>query len=260
MPKQPIVTTQRGPIYIVKLNSPANKNLITADLSRGIRSACTKANEDPSILVVIFTGSIEVFSAGRVRHDMGLSNDPIFDFEHWLNAHRVADAVSAVKATTIAAIEGEAIDHGFELAIACDLRVASENSRLGSTDISSGILPWDGCTQRLTRLVGIPNTLELLFTGRTLTGQEAANIGLVNQVVSPQETLTAALDTARTLSESSPLALRYIKEAIYKSADLALDQGLALEADLSFILQSTHDRLEGIRSFHEKRNPKFTGK
>ena len=102
--------------------------------------------------------------------------------------------------------------------------------------------------------------MELLLTGKSLTGREAADIGLVNHVVSSHGTLTAALEMARTIIQSGPLALRYIKEAIYKSTDLPLDQGLALEADLSFILQSTNDRQEGIQSFHEKRRPKFTGR
>ncbi|MQF68995.1 enoyl-CoA hydratase/isomerase family protein [SAR202 cluster bacterium AD-804-J14_MRT_500m] len=260
LPKQPVLTTQQGSIRIVRLDSPDNRNLITPEISRGIKSACAEANEDPSVLVLIITGSIEVFSSGRDRYTHECASDPTFDFDNWLIDHRVADAVSSVKATTIAAIEGEAIDHGLELAIACDIRVASDNSQLGANDLTSGILPWDGCTQRLPRLVGVPKALELLLTGKSLTGREAADIGLVNHVVSSHGTLTAALEMARTIIQSGPLALRYIKEAIYKSTDLPLDQGLALEADLSFILQSTNDRQEGIQSFHEKRRPKFTGR
>ena len=156
-------------------------------------------------------------------------------------------------------LETDAIDHGLELALACDLRIAASEARLGLTDLSKGIVPWDGGTQRLPRLVGRTRALEMLLTSHLLNAEEACRWGLVNMVVEPEQLLSRAKEMALEVATGAPIASLYTKEAVLKGMDMTLAQGLGLEADLSIILQSTSDRAEGIRSFLEKRSPDFRG-
>ena len=255
----PAVVTHKGPVALVKLDRPETGNLITPEIAWAVKCACSQADQDPSVRVLVITGAGGNFSRGR---DPGV---PAPDGPHapglndWLEQRRAADAVASVKVPTIAAIDGDALDHGLELALACDLRIASQDARLGITDLLSGVLPWDGGTQRLPRLVGVPRALDMLLTGRVLSAQEAAEIGLVSRVAPPGGALAAALAMGEAIAQAGPIALRYTKEAAYQGADLSLEQGLALEADLSFILQSTADRREGLQAFHQKRKPRFTG-
>ncbi len=255
----PAVFTLNGPVALVTLDRPETGNLITPGISRSVKCACAQADQDPSVRVLVITGAGGHFSRGRDRPAPEPARIPGSGFDDWLAPRRVAAAVASVKVPTIAAIDGDALDHGLELALACDLRIASQDARLGITDLLSGVLPWDGGTQRLPRLVGVPRALDMLLTGRLLTAQEAAAIGLIGRVATPGGALAAALEMAQAIAQAGPIAVRYTKEAAYQGADLSLEQGLALEADLSFILQGTADRREGLQAFRQKRKPRFTG-
>ena len=147
-----------------------------------------------------------------------------------------------------------------ELALACDIRIASETSLFGLPQIKSGLIPWDGGTQRLSRLVGKGKALEMMLTGEVLEAREALRIGLVNRIFSPDKLMTAAMEMAKEMASKGPISLRYIKEATYKGMDMTLEQGLHLEADLYLLIHTTKDRTEGIRAFQQKRIPKFEGK
>ena len=160
---------------------------------------------------------------------------------------------------TIAIINGDATGHGLELALAADLRIAADHVILGSGSLQDCEFPYDGATQRLPRLVGAGLARDMLFTGRTLSAPEALGAGLVNRVVPAGELAESAANLADQIAAAAPVAARYAKEAVSASADLTLQQGLGLEADLSVILQSTGDRAEGLRSFAEKREPTFQG-
>jgi enoyl-CoA hydratase/carnithine racemase len=160
----------------------------------------------------------------------------------------------------IAAISGDVIGQGLELALACDLRIASETSHFGLPQIKTGHLPSDGGTQRLSRLVGRGKGLEMILTGEIIDAQEALRIGLVNKVVPKKDLMEVTMKMAQEMASRGPIALRYIKEAIYKGMDMTLEQGLRLEADLYLILHTTKDRTEGIQAFRGKRKPKFEGK
>ena len=167
--------------------------------------------------------------------------------------------MAGIPIPVIAAINGDAMDQGLEMALACDLRVAVEDAGLGITDLSRGVVPWDGGTQRLPRLVGRGMAMEMLLTGRVLDAREALKVGLVHHVV-PCEQLDGAVGKlAATLAGKAPIALRYAKEAVMKGMDGPMEQGMRLEADLSILLQRTADRAEGIASFLEKRCPRFAG-
>lgn len=173
-----------------------------------------------------------------------------------------AQAVRALAASpvpVIAAIDGPVSGLGVELALACDLRLASGRSSFVIPTLAHGYIPYAGGTQRLPRLVGRTHGLELLLLGDTIDAGEALRIGLVNRVAPPEEVHPLALALARRLAEKAPIATRYLREAIQQGMDLTLDQGLRLEADLYFLIQTTADRMEGIRSFLERRKPEFKG-
>lgn len=151
------------------------------------------------------------------------------------------------------------MDHGLELALAGDLRIAAATARLGLTDLAHGAFPWDGGTQRLPRLVGPAWAQDLILASRVIDSAEALALGLVNQVVTADQLLAQAQALAAQIAAGGAIAARYVKEAVLKGMNLTLDQGLRLEADLNIILQSTADRAEGIQSFLQRRDPKFSG-
>jgi enoyl-CoA hydratase len=160
----------------------------------------------------------------------------------------------------LAAIGGYALGGGLELALACDLRIASEDAQLGLTEVNLAIIPGGGGTQRLPRLVGRGKALEMILTGARVSAAEALRIGLVERVVPAGQALAAAMELARTLAARAPVALRYAKEAVVKGLALPLADGLRLENDLATLLRTTEDRLEGARAFLEKRAPRWTGR
>ncbi len=177
-----------------------------------------------------------------------------------LEKFSVSSIVSQMGRPTIAAINGDACGQGLELALACDLRICSSHARFGMPQIMDGEIPWDGGTQRLVRLVGRGKAMEMILTGETIASEEAWRIGLVNQVVPYEKLSSATLDIAQKIGSNAPIALAYAKEAVSKGMDMTLDQGLRLEADLYFLLQTTRDRIEGIQAFQEKRSPRFEGR
>ena len=172
----------------------------------------------------------------------------------------VSRQVASWAIPVIAAVEGSALGLAFEVILACDLRIAAETSRFGFPYIRKGLIPWDGGSQRLSRIVGPAKALELILTGEEVPGQEAKRIGLIHKMVPPPEVMESALNLAQEISQKAPLALRFAKEAVFKGMEMTLDQGLHLEADLYFLLQTTKDRTEGIQAFQQKRRPKFEGK
>jgi enoyl-CoA hydratase/carnithine racemase len=159
----------------------------------------------------------------------------------------------------IAAIDGEASGVGLELALACDIRLASLSSRFSLPYIGRGLVPSDGATQRLPRLVGRAKAMELILTGETITARVALETGLVNRVLPQKELLPYALEMGREMAGKASLTLKYCKETVLKGLDMTLEQGLNLEGDLYFLLHTTADRTEGIRAFKEKRRPRFKG-
>jgi enoyl-CoA hydratase/carnithine racemase len=169
------------------------------------------------------------------------------------------EPVSLLKQPVIAAIGGDAVGVGLELALACDIRIANENARFGLPQVREGQIPSNGGTQRLPRLIGQAKATEMILTGGLIDAVEAQRMGLIHRIVSSDALMTAATDLAKEMSEKSPLSLSYAKEALYSAGDLTLDQGLNKELDLYLLLFSTSDRREGLTAFTEKRNPQFEG-
>ena len=177
-----------------------------------------------------------------------------------ITAGQAASAIAALEVPVIVAVNGDALDHGLELALAGDLRIAVDHARFGLTDLSHGSFPWDGGTQRLSRLVGPGWARDMILTSRIINADQALAMGLVNRVVESSQLDTETRSLADTILAAGPIAARYAKEAVAKGTDMTLTQGLGLEADLNVILQSTADRAEGINSFLEKRAPRYTGR
>ena len=222
-----------------------------------LESVCQFLNEDANLRAVVLTNN-----CGNFWHDdvnPWPQDTPVSDPESVLQRRRVATHVANLKVPTIAAIQSRAWNQGLELALACDLRLASEGSTFGFSCLAEGYIPWDGGSQRLPRIIGRARALELLLTGRSVSASEALEMGLVNTVTSGQTLEATAIDLGQTIAAAAPIAVRYVKEAVYKGLDMSLAQGLNLEADLSFILQTTQDRRRGIQAFLNKTKPQFTG-
>jgi enoyl-CoA hydratase/carnithine racemase len=174
-----------------------------------------------------------------------------------IERYSVADSIASIPHPVIAAVEGEAFDQGLEMLLAADLRIAGEGAFFRLSQIHNGTLPWDGGTQRLSRIIGSSAALEMLLSGRIIDTKEAFQIGLVNRIVPDNSSLESATELATSIANGGPIAARYAKEAVHTGMEISLEQGILLETDLTMILQTTEDRMEGIKSFLEKRRPLY---
>lgn len=172
----------------------------------------------------------------------------------------IAETAAGLRQPVIAAIKGNGLGPGLELALACDIRIGTEGACFGLPAVSEGSIPSAGGTQRLPRLVGQGRAMEMILTGEMIDAREALRIGLINRAVPSGELLAAATMLAREIASRSPLAVSYVKEALHKGMDLTLEQGMRMELDLYLLLFTTSDRQEGITAFKEKRVPRFEGK
>ena len=237
-------------VAVVTVNRPDAGNCVNELLAAELTDAAEELAANDNVRVVILTGAGSVFSVDR----------EIPQTASRIGQLQAASAIAALPMPVLAALNGDASDHGLELALAADLRLADPDARCWFSAPGPGSFPLDGGTQRLPRLVGPGWARDMLLTGRRLSATESLSIGLVNRVAeSPGTVLRLARQVADDIVQGSPLGARYAKEAIMSGADMALSQSLGLEADLNVILQSTADRAEGIASFLERREPKFTG-
>ncbi len=253
-----VVTFKKdGPIGIISLNRPDRNNAITAQTAAAVFKIREDVGYNSEISVLILTsGGKKVFSIGTAAEEYASCENR----EEFIARLQTASIIGSFDRPVIAAINGDAFGQGLELVLACDLRISSESANFAMPHVSNGEIPWDGGTQRLARLVGRSKALEMILGGECINAREALRIGLVNDVVSPDDLMPTVLKTARDMAGKGPIALRYAKEAIHKGMDMTLEQGLRLEADLYFLLHTTEDRTEGITAFREKRNPHFEGK
>ena len=248
MPSQTVDVVRLGAVATMTMGRAGGDNRVDGALASALASACADLDADDAVRVVVLTGAGGVFSA-----DMA---DPAPDG----SLVRAASTLASVRKPTVAAINGDCLDQGLELAMACDLRVAVRSARLGLRHVAQGWLPWDGGTQRLVRWVGRAQALRLLLTSELITADEAHRIGLV-QCVADDRQLDEAVDALATaVAEGAPTAAAYAKEAVAGAGDLTVEQGLRLEADLSILLQGTEGRAEGLRSFAEHRPPRQGGR
>ncbi|MFA5079875.1 MAG: enoyl-CoA hydratase-related protein [Dehalococcoidia bacterium] len=218
------------------------------DLAAELASICDELNYDTEIRAAVISGSGPVFCG-----DVASAN-------RTQTAFSLSAPVASLNCPVIAAINGDATGMGLELALACDIRIAADTALFSLPGIERGLIPSDGATQRLPRLIGRAMAMELMLTGDTISAAEALRIGLVSRVVPAKDVLNAGLEMGREMAGKASWALRFCKEAVYKGLDRTLAQGLQLEGDLYFLLHTTEDRTEGINAFKEKRKPEFKGK
>ena len=246
-------------IATITLNRPNVHNAMNERMREELTACFGEIAQGGDARVVVVAGAGDrAFSAGADIREFVAPQVPV----KFRDARRRVDfraAMDRCRQPIIAAIRGFALGGGLELALACDIRIASEDSQLGLTEVNLAIIPGGGGTQRLPRLVGRGKALEMILTGARIDAREALRIGLVERVVPAGEAHSAAQALARTLAEKAPVALRYAKEAVVKGLGLPLEDGLRLENDLATLLRTTEDRIEGAKAFLEKRKPRFTG-
>ncbi len=240
---------------VINLPAIANYHTKIAQLTDELSDVCTAIASEKEVRAVIINWEQDEFSAGTDLAGFGSVKG-----EYETTPLSLTAAVVKLDIPVIASINGYAVGQALELVLACDIRIASETSYFGMPHIQTGMIPWDGGTQRLSRLVGKGKAIELILTGEMINAQEAHRIGLVNRIVEAKELSSAVSAMAHTVAAKGPIALRYAKEAVLQGLDMTLEQGLRLEADLYFILHTTRDRTEGIKAFQKKRKAKYKGK
>jgi len=257
---QTILLEQQDGVATITLNRPDVLNAQNNPMRLELVDAFSRLRGDGAVRVIVVTGAGErAFSAGAdIREFLEPPVPTRFREERKRLDYR--GEMDRCPQPIIAAIRGYALGGGLELALACDIRIAADDAQLGLTEITLGIIPGGGGTQRLPRLVGRGKALEMILTGARIPAAEALRLGLVERVVAVGELMPAAQALARSIADKAPIALRYAKEAVVSGLGLPLADGLRLENDLSTLLRTTEDRVEGARAFIEKRKPKWSGR
>ncbi|MGE5485152.1 MAG: enoyl-CoA hydratase/isomerase family protein [Ignavibacteriales bacterium] len=251
-----VITKDEG-ILTVTINRPEVRNALDRQTWLELREAVVQAASDPEVRVVILTGAGDkAFAAGADLH--ALRERSMVETLNGEN-QAVLNELENLEKPVIAAINGYALGGGCELAMACDIRIASEKARFGQTEVGLGFIPGAGGTQRLCRLVGMGKAKELVYTGEIIDAPEAERIGLVNKVVSHEELLPTARALARKMMTKGPVALRMAKITMNAVNYSSLGAGLLIERLGQAVLFGTRDHLEGIQAFLEKRKPEFQG-
>ena len=246
-------------VAVITLNRPEALNAFNTEVIEEILTALEDAEKDEKIRILILTGSGKAFSAGAdIKTMKGMT--PLKARELSLMGTKLCKALEEFKKPVIAAINGYALGGGLEVAMACDLRIASEKARMGQTEINIGLIPGWGGTQRLTRLIGKTRAKELVFTGKMINAETAEQWGLINMVVPAEGFMEHVRRFAAELAEKAPIALQIAKSLIDNGANVNLEAALALEREGFAVVASTEDLQEGVAAFLEKRKPKFEGK
>jgi len=260
MPFETLLYEKRDGIGAVTVNRPEKLNALNQQVMKDLRACFEDIHNDDEVRAVILTGSGEkAFVAGADINELALQT-PVQGKEMSTRGHRVLDLIENLGKPVIAAINGYALGGGCELALACTLRIASENARIGQPEVKLGIIPGYAGTQRLSRLVGKGRAMELILSGEPINAQEAYRIGLVNQVVPQKDLIAAAEALACKIMANGPLAVRFSMEAINHGMEMTQEEGEFLEATLFGLCCTTADMKEGTRAFLEKRPPKFLGR
>lgn len=247
-------------IALITINRPKVLNALNADLLKELEAVMEEVEKDKEVRVVIITGAGDkAFVAGADIAYMSKLN-PLEAKSFAQLGQRVFSRVENMSKPIIAAVNGYALGGGNELAMACDIRIASEKAKFGQPEVTLGIIPGFGGTQRLSRIVNPGLAKEIIFTADQYDAEAAQKIGLVNHVVPAEELLNFCRGMARRIAARGPVAVSLSKEAVNQGLEMDLDKAIALEADLFGLVFTTEDRKEGIEAFLEKRKPAFTSK
>ncbi|MDD2694860.1 MAG: enoyl-CoA hydratase-related protein [Anaerolineales bacterium] len=243
-------------VGLVRLNRPGALNALNNQLLRELMDALAAFDADPAIGVMVITGNEKAFAAGADIKEMASAS--AVEMLQWDNISQF-DHIMRLRKPVIAAVSGYCLGGGNELAMACDMIVASESARFGQPEINLGVIPGAGGTQRLAHSVGKAVAMEMVLNNRTLTAEEALRLGLVNRVVPVERCLDEALALAAEIAARAPLAIRMAKEAINQAFDSFLADGLADERRRFYMLFATQDQKEGMAAFIDKRKAQWKG-
>ena len=251
-----VQTSIDGEVALVRLNRPEARNALSPGLRGELADAVTELDADDKIHCIVIAGDDDAFAAGAdvkalAEHSVTDELSPSEGF--WRR-------MAAVRTPLIAAVSGWALGGGCELALLCDMIVASETAEFGQPEITLAIIPGGGGTQRLARTIGKARAMELVLTGRRFSAQEAQAMGLVNRVTKKGEWLEEALELAAVVARRPPLAARLAKEAVLMAEETGLTAGVEAERRLFGVAMATEDRVEAMQAFLEKRRPKFEGR
>jgi enoyl-CoA hydratase len=252
-----ILVSTDGPVGLIQLNRPKVLNALNRQVTSEILAALKRFDADPAIRCTVVHGSERAFASGADIPEMaqaGAAEMQLRDqFEEW-------DAIARIHKPIIAAVSGFALGGGCELAMMCDMIIASETAVFGQAEIELGVIPGAGGTQRLTRAVGKALAMEMVLANRWLTAHEAKAAGLVNGVVPVEAYLEEAVRLAKAVAAKPPVAVRLGKEAVLKAFEMTLAEGLAFERKNFYLLFDTEDQKEGMAAFVEKRKPNWKGR
>lgn len=254
-----VLMEKEGRVAILTINRPDKANALNEQVRNETLTHLEAIQNDDSIGAVVVTGSGEKFfiAGADIKEFAGRSP---FDQREAMRFPRVFDIMANFPKPVIAMINGFCLGGGCELAMSCDIRIASDKARLGQPEINLGLIPGGGGTQRLPRLVGSGNAMRLILSGDMVGAEEAQSIGLVDQVVAHDELRATTLALAEKIASKSPLTLRVAKEAIRASERLAIEEGILYERDLFCLCFSTEDKEEGVEAFLEKRKAEWKGR
>lgn len=253
-----ILTEAYAPyVALVQLNRPKELNALNLQLMQELRETLQQLDKNDNVRVIIITGNEQAFAAGadikQMADKSAIEMLKIDQFSTW-------DQIRKTRKPLIAAVSGFALGGGCELAMTCDMIIASETARFGQPEIKIGVMPGAGGTQRLTKAIGKAKAMELVLTGRFLSAEEALRYGLVNKVVPVEMYLAEAVALAKEIAQMSPVAVQLAKEAVNRSFETHLDEGLYFERKNFYLTFASEDQKEGMKAFIEKRKPEYKGR
>ena len=251
-----VETSVDGHVALCRIDRPEARNALSPEVMDELATALEGFDADPEVRCIVVAGTDEVFASGA---DIRSLRERTFQDSLVHPAASFWKRLAAIRTPTIAAVSGFALGGGCELALSCDMIVASETAEFGQPEITLGIIPGGGGTQRLARVVGKQRAMELVLTGRRIEAAEAERMGFVNAVYKKREWLDQALELAQRIAKRPPLAARLAKQAVLAAEETPMTAGLEMERRLYEQSMATEDRIEGMDAFLEKRKPKFRG-
>lgn len=253
-----LLLEQKEGIGIIKINRPEVRNALNGQTVKELLLALEEYENNPEIHVIVFTGTGDrAFAAGADINQL-TERAPMDAFTPG-SMSEVYRRVENCKKATIAAINGFALGGGCELAVSCDIRIASENAKIGLPELNLSVIPGAGGTQRLARIIGKGRALHMILTGEFVSASEAKEMGLVSEVVPLEELMDVALEKGNRIAAKGPLAVQMAKLVVNRGFDVDMDTGLLIENLAQAVLYGTEDKIEGTKAFLEKRQASFTG-
>ena len=255
-----LIYEKKDNIGVLTINRPEKMNALSNELIEELSQFLDDVQNDEELRILVITGAGEkAFVAGADIQEL-VDRDALLGRKVSRTRQEIFSRIENLPIPVMAAVNGYALGGGLELALACSIRICSEQAQFGAPEVKLGIIPGDGGTQRLPRLVGLGRAMEMILTGDFIDAREAYRIGLVNQVTSHDELMEKAMDLAKKIAKRPPLAVRYAKEAVNRSQEGDTISGYALESYLHALTCTTEDKKEGVKAFLEKRKGTFKGK